>query len=518
MPNKFQFLEKDFASSMESLETEILQTENWKDLLFYRGISTLDAGYFDFYREFYNVFHRQTNPEVMAQGAFEKNTKNWLLRFREKINSETLVWYFKKKLIYPIIMSLPPKAIPKTNGKNRALVVRSYSNTSPFPVLKQLADEPDWDVLFASWNPRLAKFVAKIGIPFLQLDETYRKVYTNSLKQHTSEVKQLIHQVDTNLLVQILTESLRIPISYEPRIFLEQEIVKIRAYTDIYFDLLEKYQPSIVILLNEISLLDRLMGLVCTFAGIPSISIQHGLFIGYAYHKLATDKVIVWGEEPKLFWEQAGCAPERVVSVGALGHEKWAALNTSNSQVSQVGRPQILFLGQNPAAFITHETHSKTVQAVFRAIKMLPEYDFVVKPHPAENSDPYYQAYQDHSTISNGEIITDGAVEDAILSSDLVITVFSTAGLEAMLLGKPVIVLNLSQEPSIAPYVSAAKLVETENSLPKEIINILEDQNLRHSLINAGSEYAKSYLGEMDGQSVRRAVQAIINLSQDKLM
>jgi UDP-N-acetylglucosamine 2-epimerase len=295
---------------------------------------------------------------------------------------------------------------------------------------------------------------------------------------------------------------------------LEQVIIKTRTYADIYYDLLANIKPDVVILLNEISLPDRLMALVCTCAGTPSISIQHGLYIGYVYHKLTTDKVIVWGEEPKKFWETTGCQPERIISVGALAHERWQALKKNELPASPKEKPQILFLGQNPAAFISRETHRKTVSTVFQAAQVLHEYGFIIKPHPAEDIEPYRTAHQGLSANSNVEILTGGAVEDAILRSDLVITVFSTAGLEAMLLEKPVIVLNLSQEPSIAPYTTAAELVESEEALPRSIQAIVKDPIKRQSLISTGKKYADDYFGKMDGLAAQRAVKAIQEIAK----
>jgi hypothetical protein len=394
-------------------------------------------------------------------------------------------------------------------------VVRSFGNTSPFPVLKGLANDPDWQVLFASWNPRLEKPVAEIGIPFLQLEDTYRGKYTETRKRHTSTVKKLMAHIDSCLPVKLLGDMLNIQAQYDVRTFLEEIIVRIRTYTDIYFDLIARVKPDIVILLNEISLSDRLAALVSAKVGTASISIQHGLYIGHAYHKLTTDRVIVWGAEPKKFWEKLGCKPEQVISVGSFAHEKWRALIDKKRTVFPADRrPRILFLGQNPAAFISAPIHRKTVDSVFGTIQLLPKYHFIIKPHPAENARPYYEARNKLPSNSNVEIRIAGSIEDVILESDLVITVFSTAGLEAMLLGKPVIVLNLSHESSIAPYVHAAELVESAELLPQAIQMIVEDTDRQQALVSAGKKYADEYFGIIDGYAADLAIRVIKDLPE----
>jgi glycosyltransferase involved in cell wall biosynthesis len=499
MTEQIGFLEKDFSLAMESLDAGLAEIPNWKELMIYRGISSLDAGYLDLYLKFLEVLRNQDEPELAAS------------TFHRTIGIKNIA----KKLSIFLKMRMAPLPLPSLSAPHKALVIRSFGNTSPFPVLKGLANDPAWQVLFASWNPRLEKPVAEIGIPFIQLEDIYRGKYTETRKRHASNVRKLMAQIDPCLPVKLLSDMLNIQVQYDASSFLEEIIVRIRTYTDIYIDLITSIKPDIVIMLNEISLSDRLAALVSAQVGTPSISIQHGLYIGYAYRKLATDKVIVWGNEPKKFWEKRGCTPEQVISVGSFAHEKWRDLIEINRTVSpDGGRPRVLFLGQNPAAFISARTHRKTVDAVFRAIQSLPEYHFMIKSHPAENAEPYHAACNKLASNSNVEIRTIGSVEDVILESDLVITIFSTAGLEAMLLGKPVIVLNLSQEPSIAPYVPAAELVESAELLPGAIQQIIKDPEHQQTLVSAGKKYADEYFGTIDGHAADRAVRVIQDLAE----
>jgi hypothetical protein len=83
-----------------------------------------------------------------------------------------------------------------------------------------------------------------------------------------------------------------------------------------------------------------------------------------------------------------------------------------------------------------------------------------------------------------------------------------------MLLGKPVIVLNLSQEPSMAPYVPAAELVESAEQLPQAIQRIVEDPQQQQTLISAGKKYADEYFGILDGHAADRAIRVIQNLAE----
>jgi len=524
-PNQSLFFEVDFAAAMEKLALSLMIQPEWKELIYYRGVSALDAGYSDFYWKFLEILREQVDPNwVATKEGGQISSAGWSMKllnsFRHirtgELSPSNAIKTIGQLAAHQLTMQLPPLSIPPLHAQHKALVVRSFMNTSPFPILKTLAMEPDWQIIFASWNRNLKKPVTEAGIPFFLLEETYRRKYTQIQKKHEKEVINLVAKVDPFFPVKLLSTRLGEDVRYDATSLITKVFTKVRIYTDIYFDLISNVQPNVVILLNEITLQDRLMGLVSTLAGTPSVSIQHGLFIGYVYHKLATDKIIVWGQEPKKFWENIGCLPERIISVGAFAHESWKIKKQYHLQsTTKNTNPRVLFLGQNPAAFISPSMHSKTVSAIFQAIQALPDYYFIVKPHPGENPTPYHLEGERLEGSKNHEILNGGSIEQTILESDLVITVFSTAGLEAMLLERPVLVLNLSHEPPLAPYVSAAELVTSAHLLPQAIQKILDNPEYRRTLVDAGKKYAGAYFGEMDGQAISRAVRTIKKLAID---
>jgi len=508
---EFPFLEKDFAVWMDQLEGNLCAQPGWARLLIYKGVSLYDSAYAPMYWEMLQACRNAfASPPISpaSTSAGQHRIANIFTRLQKKdlslVEGFKIAWQRARE---SSVMSLPARPLPKfPDGKN-ALIVRAFLNQSAFPVMPALRNA-GWNMLFASWNKKLENPVKELGIRYMDIKAHYRRKYWDVLRKNQHQTEIALKDIDTHLPARLLSQMSGYSFGWDAQVLFMENIAQAKTYVDVYMDMLERLQPEIVILFNENSLPDRAMANVARMKGIPSIAIQHGLFIGYVYRSLATDKMLVWGDEPRKFWLQQGCVPERVISIGALAHEKWQPLKKQATSVLHI-KPCILFLGQNPAAFISHETHRKTVDAVFRVIRALPEYDFVVKPHPGEDIKPYQTAYDGLPSKFNVELLNGGKVEDAILESNLVITVFSTAGLEAMLLGKPVIVLNLSQEPSIAPYISAAELVESAELLPQAIRGIMEEPLRCQSLISAGRQYAEEYFGKIDGQAVTRAVQEI---------
>src|SRR5687768_16955753 len=120
MTGQTGFLEKDFSIAMESLEARLVEIPYWKELITYRGISSLDAGYLDIYLKFLEILRGQDEPELAAS------------TFHQSIGIKLIA----KKLAYFFKMRMPPRPLPTLSAQHKALVVRSLGNTSPFPVLK----------------------------------------------------------------------------------------------------------------------------------------------------------------------------------------------------------------------------------------------------------------------------------------------------------------------------------------------------------------------------------------------
>ncbi len=83
---------------------------------------------------------------------------------------------------------------------------------------------------------------------------------------------------------------------------------------------------------------------------------------------------------------------------------------------------------------------------LFKVISRRPEWKLIVRLHPNEN-------YR-YSVLPNGVEVSDSAQDlSSLLSAvDLVITMASTVGLEAAILGKPVVSIQMSQYSKDAPY------------------------------------------------------------------
>ena len=391
----------------------------------------------------------------------------------------------------------------------RALVVRAYGNQTGFPVLRSLSKDFNWNILFASWNQALEYPVRQMGINYIDLKNFNQRIYRSYIKKHKRSVNKLFTKLSVYEPGEFLSTITGIQCRFNSKSLFFEDFVMARVYTDIYFKLIAEFKPEVIVLFNAVSPPGKTMAKVARLTNIPSVSVQHGLFGGEIYNDLATDKILVWGVIPKNFWLDRGCSPDQVEIVGAFGHDKWMQMKVEEIPgANKSSRKNVLFTGQFPSINLSAKQHQDTIKAVLNAASQLPHIDFILKAHPGKDIGIYRELIAAKGG-TNVKLIYREPIEPLLRKCDLVITIFSATGIEAMLLRRPVLILNLSSTPPIAPYASAAYVVNQRDELATAISRILEDQSFRNTLVESGNKFTKDYLGPMDGKASWRAAEAI---------
>lgn len=167
------------------------------------------------------------------------------------------------------------------------------------------------------------------------------------------------------------------------------------------------------------------------------------------------------------------------------------------------------------------ETHSlpleenrENVEAICAAVKSLENVGLVVKLHPAEDQDA--SLYKENRSCT--PIIVKGSenISESLFVCDAMVTKSSTAAIEAAILDKPVIVLNLSGEPDIMPYVKegVALGVYEKKDLVPAIRQALYDEKIRENLAKQREKFVYEYAYIQDGKASERVANLILQLAR----
>ncbi len=150
--------------------------------------------------------------------------------------------------------------------------------------------------------------------------------------------------------------------------------------------------------------------------------------------------------------------------------------------------------------------------ALVAAARAMPEIRLVIKTHPAEGSGPYLTASQGVANVVVAPPSA-GLGQLAAVASALV-TVNSTAAIEAMPLGVPTLVVALPN--NLSPFVEAGAMAGagTAAEVAPALRALLYDREMRQRVALAQGAFMRRYRIEADGQAAERAADAILSLAR----
>jgi len=249
--------------------------------------------------------------------------------------------------------------------------------------------------------------------------------------------------------------------------------------------------------------------------GTPVLFLQEGIGNPWESYPvdIYPDKLLVWSDIAKAAYIKRGIEPERIVVTGQPRLDWYAKPHENDGFSKAKGKKALLYatqpLWKEPKRFIDGAgIVEKTFDIVYRVSRKL-DLQLVCKLHPSDKPDFYkregvmileetgtdpknYKKWYCNTGFDPG-VDDMKRLRDIILSSDLVVTMFSTVGLEAMIAGKPVIFLDIAnyakKEPvsrslaENASFAFASSEEQFEGLVVKYINNPGVDKDKRDSAV-----------------------------------
>jgi hypothetical protein len=149
--------------------------------------------------------------------------------------------------------------------------------------------------------------------------------------------------------------------------------------------------------------------------------------------------------------------------------------------------------------------------ALIDAAAEMPDVRLVVKCHPAETATPYEKAAGGASNVTIAPASADLA--RLVAAAGLLVTVNSTAAIEAMVLDVPALVVALPN--NLSPFVEAGALAgaSTLAEIGPLLRALLYDQKFRARLGEGRRAFMARYQIAADGRAAARAADAIVGLA-----
>jgi 2-polyprenyl-3-methyl-5-hydroxy-6-metoxy-1,4-benzoquinol methylase/polysaccharide pyruvyl transferase WcaK-like protein len=259
----------------------------------------------------------------------------------------------------------------------------------------------------------------------------------------------------------------------------------------------------------------------CREIGIKSLIIQHGTPNKYSLHAFApfeADCFAAWGDFTRDFLVKNGVDPERIVVTGGPVFDRTPLLRPDRDEIYRnIGIDQrykkvIVFTTQGPGPGgcpSIEEIETGIVQTCIGA-SHYPDVQLLFQVHPSQKIDDV-QSIVDRVGTPNAKVIKYHDTESLMAISNGVITFFSTTAIDALILDKPLMLINLSDDRDFYPFVKmkaalGAYMKEEIQSVFRRLIESPEE-------LRAGRKKAIDYVAyKVDGRSLERVVDLIEHL------
>jgi len=285
--------------------------------------------------------------------------------------------------------------------------------------------------------------------------------------------------------------------------------------------LLEKKTIRAIVLRHDVWELQRVCVEVAKKFSVPTIVVQHGVFGEKGEKEIFADKIAVWGDLCATIYESFGNKKDKCRVTGNPRIDRFFSRQPEFSRervcalLNLDENKKIILLASGVyrsflSSYLTGDENQPIISELIKIMKDMPQYQLIIKLHPYETEE-FSRSIIAYYGVSNVVITRNFDLHSLINASDLFVTKRSSVGLKAMVLSKPVIIVNFEKRKEITPYASSGAAIEVNDqvSLRKAIVSALEDTRLRETLSLKSREFGLEYAYKFDGGSSKRVVDFI---------
>lgn len=289
--------------------------------------------------------------------------------------------------------------------------------------------------------------------------------------------------------------------------------------------LFQTLKPKSVVVAADCRLTELSLSYLAKIHQIPSFTVSPRtiMFEDEPYQYTQTDYIFVPGLRAKNQLIKLNVPAQKIIISGDPRYDyfdqlakKFSSKNTLLKLGIRLTKEKIILLiSERPNLYLPIKEKKEFFLLVSQIIKNKPDTILVIKPHPTEKKHRLLEELRQWG-ITNAIISNNQKVElfDLLKLSSVVIMVWSMTGLEAMMLKKPVIIVNPHRKnfDKFIPYIKNKAAVEA-NSLSdlSEYLDIYcNQQNPKtKKLISSGLKFSQQYILKPDGLATERVCQAL---------
>ncbi len=286
-------------------------------------------------------------------------------------------------------------------------------------------------------------------------------------------------------------------------------------------------RPGALCLYAESSGLGRIALAASRAAGVRSVAIQHGILYPkyYSYRHdpdeadcPRPDRTALFGEAAKQFLVERGrYRPESLVLTGSPKFDEIARTTREwdrralRERLGVAAEERMIVVASRFRGIVGYQSIGTAFLALVRAVEAPGHVRCIVKPHPAENPDAYLAVLRETASSRTRLAPTDMSLLEMLHAADALVTVESLSAVEALAVGRPVLLLNMPTNlRELVDEGVALGVPEGEDPGPA-LRALLFDAATQARLTSARERYLSRVACGIDG----RATERLLNLLRE---
>ncbi len=385
--------------------------------------------------------------------------------------------------------------------------------------------------------------------------KNYKKLenYNNIYRYYDEEISQLAHKISFDLYNEwkkigektkekaflIDNKSIWPFLKFSFSSFWSKEFIYLVVlYYEICKKILRKENIKAIVLTSNNGLFDKCMRAAAKTENVAAFVIQHGTG-GYNYNPnlIPSTKAVVFSNFYKEKLCKFGVIEKDIIVAGPIIFDEVIMARGENNKLKQLvknnDKKRIsidettiknnkinLLIATSPFVehlFINKKEYFERFSKIINDIKNMGEVNLTIKLHPREKHKAEYEKTLINSNLNKTKVIQNCSREEfynIINKSDSFIHFGSTAAVEAMVLDKPIVTINIcSLDNSFNNNPSATIVINYDEDVAKAITNSLEN---RTEFQICRKKVIEKFLGKMDGNASKRLIEEIYSLVLDK--
>lgn len=236
------------------------------------------------------------------------------------------------------------------------------------------------------------------------------------------------------------------------------------------------------------------------------------------------DRLAVYGEGNRDHLVAIGVPAEKMVLTGHPGFDRYVRPERPANRVHGElfgAHPFDRIVLFEPENYVDREQtllmhrmigeRKRVIRELLTAIREVKRACLVIAPRPTDRNIDFLSWCVRAYGGGQAKLVVGHNPADLLPMCDAVIVHYSLLGVEAMMHGTPVVVLNLTGRPDRMPFVKAggALGVYTVEDIAGALHTVLDDVNVRANLSERMREFVRDYAGVADGRSAGRIADLI---------